>query len=304
MATPLARVARWCAFVPDVAACSSFYATALGLRVLREVPGRVAVLGGGGVGCEVMFRASEAARDRGEDGSANGSGSADGSASGSAVAAQLPPQILPAPALRYPFLTFGVSNLKTSSRHAGRSGGAVLPAAAGSQPSASEAVFVDPAGRCARVLHLYRRQPTLSVTLGVEDVAASASFFEGALGLRRAEGPEEEAEAHARQQDAGSSWLALAFAPRHTVDRTWTRLVLEQRGAFGATAPEGDAGRPLLALEVPDVHAARGAFLARGLPASPIGGAAGGQRSFTALCPDGYTFHVWGGAGGQEGILA
>lgn len=123
---------------------------------------------------------------------------------------------------RYPYLTVGVSNLKTSSRKALRWYGgtlgdlfpAVMPSGSvsaeppqpepeagdsedtsGAQAGAenivtgslrplypSYAYFYDPAGHIHRVLHVYRRNPVISVTVGVSDVAAMQAWFQQVTG--------------------------------------------------------------------------------------------------------------------------
>ena len=122
----------------------------------------------------------------------------------------------------------------------------------------------------------------MSVTLGVQGgLAAAAAFYSRALGLRLVQG-EEASEAHVRQ----SSSAVLAFGPVHNT----TTLVLEQASREpGATAQDCSDSSLVLAVEVPDVAAAQSCFEQSGLPVSSSGAPG---SSFTALCPEGYTFCV------------
>jgi hypothetical protein len=200
-----------------------------------------------------------------------------------AAAAPLPPA--PAP-LCYPFLTVGVSNLRTAARLAAREGASVVGAGAGGggggaplAAGATEAVFALPGGGPAlRVLHLFRRNPVVSVTLGAADAGAAAAFFEGAFGLARLRAGGA-AEAQPRPERRSE---VLAFGAPHNT----TCLVVEEAAA--AAGGGAERGALVLSVEARDVARARAAFLDKGLPTSEPGAAG----SFVAMCPDGYTFHV------------
>ena len=281
------RLLRASGATTDLAGCVAVCASALGLRVLEGSPTSPSVsLGAAPPGAT----AGEALRA-----SAGGSSallSLRAAAAAGAPPAAPPPSPAP-PALRYPFLTFAASNLKTAARLAAKEGCGVAGVGGGALAAgAREAVFSLPGGGPAlRVLHLFRRNPVVSVTLGARDAGAAAAFFAGALGLLRlgggggggGGGGAGALEAHARP-GAGSEVLAFG-APHNT-----TCLVVEQSGApggGGARAEEGE-GALVLSVEARDVAHARAAFIERGLPASQPGAAG----SFVALCPDGYTFHV------------
>ena len=86
--------------------------------------------------------------------------------------------------LTYPYVTFGVSNLKTSSRHAQRKLGTVTEIESlGSQ--VNEAIFTDPDGNSMRVLHLFRRNPTISITIGVQSIDNAKKLYIDLLGMRQ-----------------------------------------------------------------------------------------------------------------------
>jgi hypothetical protein len=250
---------------------------ALGLRVLEggpgaasaslgsAPPGAAAGAAGSGSSCVLSLRAAQ----------------------GGGASVALVPR---GAALRYPFLTFGVSNLRTAARLAGKEGGGVFGGGGGGAPLATgarEAVFVLPGGSPAvRVLHLFRRNPAVSVTVGAADAGGAAAFFAGALGLARlGDGAGAgAAEAHPRQ---GMRSEVLAFGAPHNT----TCLVVEEAMAGGAGWEEeggGGEGALVLSVEASDVVHARAAFLERGLPASEPSA----SGSFVALCPNGYTFHV------------
>ena len=188
------------------------------------------------------------------------------------------PAAAPAAALRYPFLTYGVSNLRTSARHARRHGGAaVLPAA-----GAEEASFALPgAAAGVRLLHLFRRNPAVSVTLGVADPEAGARFFCAALGMRQLEG-EEAALACPRAGRPSRVLAALGAQPHNT-----SSLVLE---AWQGSSNEG-AGvdeEAALTLATADATAALRACHQRGLLTSTPSA----SGSFVALLEGGYSLHV------------
>lgn len=93
------QVSRYTAVVPRVADCVEFYTEALKLRVQRNVPDKLLILGDGARNsCDVGL---------------------------SQVPTSSPANASTEPKLRYPYLTFGVSNLKTAARHAKRKQGIV-----------------------------------------------------------------------------------------------------------------------------------------------------------------------------------
>ncbi len=171
----------------------------------------------------------------------------------------------------------------------------------------AEALFFDPYRRGMRVLHVFRRNPALSVTLGVPDVPAAASFFMAALGMRVVV-PPELSEVHAPPPPPPASGgagagadarVVLAFGPAHNT----TALVLEPLAApWGGAVPHGADGgsgdaqgvgvdaAPVLGFAVEDVAAAHARMVAAGAPTSPF--AAGEHKSFTAVAPGDYTLHI------------
>jgi len=202
----------------------------------------------------------------------------------------------PAPLhLRYPFLTFGVSNLRTSTRHAMRHGGAALlqrpasappapaPAPAPAAPAPTEAAFALPGATAGvRLLHLFRRNPAVSVTLGLADPAAGARFFTAALGLRVLEGPE--AALACPRMGRASIVLAAPGAQPHNT----TSLVLEALGGGSGSGAEPMEEGAVLTLAMADVAGALAACRALGVPTSPPSA----SGSFVALVLDGgYSLH-------------
>lgn len=98
------RVARLTLEAPDVEAAALFFADALGMRRQVAPPGRAAL--GDGTSCGIQLLAAAQ-----QDGQGAASASVEGGSS--------------SPLLTYPYLTVGVSNLKTSARQARRRGGSV-----------------------------------------------------------------------------------------------------------------------------------------------------------------------------------
>jgi len=185
--------------------------------------------------------------------------------------------------LRYPFLTYGVSNLKTCMRHAKRHGG---EAAVVSGLPAVEAMLSLPGGGAVglRALHLYRRYPAVSVTLGVPHPAQAAQFLQDALGMWRVEG-EGVKEAHTREGRGESLVLCAPSCQPHNT----TTLVLEPCTASeleggGVVHPEEE--EVTLTVGVKDLPAALSAFNAAGVPTSSA------QHSFVALYSGAYLLHV------------
>jgi hypothetical protein len=127
--------------------------------------------------------------------------------------------------LLYPYVTFGVSNLKTSSRHAQRKLGTVTQIESlGSQ--VNEALFTDPDGNSMRVLHLFRRNPTISITIGVQSIENAKKLYIDLLGMRQ--GTSDEISVmhlpFVKTNDKGSDTrLALSFGDPHNT----TSLLIE-----------------------------------------------------------------------------
>lgn len=202
------------------------------------------------------------------------------------VGSAAPPPSTPSPsalALRYPFLTYGVSNLKTCMRHAKRHGGEAVVV---SGSPAVEATLSLPGGGGVgvRALHLYRRYPAVSVTLGVPHPAQAAQFLQGALGMWRVEG-EGVKEAHTRE-GRGESWVLCApgCQPHNT-----TTLVLEPcttNELEGGSVVHPEEEEVTLTVGVKDLPAALAAFNAAGVPTSSA------QHSFVALYSGAYLMHV------------
>ena len=204
-----------------------------------------------------------------------------------ALAAQLASPPPPAPQqpqlLRYPFLTYGVSNLRTSARHAARHGGSALPLHPGALPAAEAAFALPGATAGVRLLHLFRRNPAVSVTLGLADPPAAARLLAAVLGLRQLEG----AAAALACPRAGRASLVLA-APGAEPHNS-TSLVLE---ALGSASGEGAAAAleegAALTLATPDAAEALRQCRALGVPTSPPSA----SGSFVALLLDGgYSLH-------------
>lgn len=171
----------------------------------------------------------------------------------------------PSAALLYPYMTVGVSNLKTAARKAKRWQGNVVgelqPAHAadpttGAAAQPASAVFVDPAGNASRVLHLFRRNPIVSVTLGVHGLETAVGFFTAALGMRHVS----EAELPSLCLPPSSTErVALAFGP---VAFT-TSLVLERAlPSVAGTSTCTDNGVLTLAVERARLGPARAAVRA------------------------------------------
>jgi catechol 2,3-dioxygenase-like lactoylglutathione lyase family enzyme len=204
---------------------------------------------------------------------------------------------VPAVGLGYPFLTYGVSNLRTSARHARRHGGVGL-----GEVGAGEALFSLPGARPGRLggggvrlLHAFRRNPAISVTLGVGDPGAAAQFFCAALGMRVLEG-EEAALACPRPARGALVLVGPTEEPHNT-----TSLVLEASGCPGARAaeelPQGgkeagfagmeeageEGGEATLVLSLPDTARALRVCRELGLPTT----APSARGSFLAILSDG-----------------
>jgi hypothetical protein len=192
---------------------------------------------------------------------------------GAAAAAASLPAPVPA-ALPYPFLTYGVSNLRTSARHAGRHGGQPLALAAEADAS-QEAHFLLPGSAGGvRLLHLFRRNPTVSLTLGLASPEQGAQLLCAVLGMRVLAGQE----AALARPRAGRHSLVLA-GPGQEPHNT-TSLVLEQWEAGGASSSNSSSGCALapeeqatLCVAVPDTRAALQQCLGLGLPTTPLSSA-------------------------------
>ncbi len=116
LASAAPKLARVTLEVHDVDAAADFYTTALGARSHRHVPKTLALLGddGQGTGCGILLRPRRADADGGG-----------GAGAGAGPSAPVEAEAEPPATLRPPYLTFAVSNLKTSARHAKRKGGSV-----------------------------------------------------------------------------------------------------------------------------------------------------------------------------------
>lgn len=236
----------------SLASVSEFYSTALGLRTVTRAGAtslNEARLSGG-AGCEIVFR---------ED--------------ADTVAATGPAT------LAWPYVTLGVSNLRTAARHAERLGGAVLTDSSTHSPLA---VFVDPCGRALHVLHAFRRAPVVSVTLGVRNVAGMASLLCTALGFGVVPSNTIQGVTTQALSSTASVPLALGSGPLHSA----TSIVLEDscsRVASDSTechARNTDTAA-VLALDVADVVVARGVCTLNGLHTSSLKG-----KAFVTLLDD------------------
>ena len=246
----------------DLAGCVLFGKDALLLKQLVHVEGRAVF--GDGQSCE--FGVVSAA-----------------SAPPTPPSPQPPPPSLSS-SLRYPFLTYGVSNLKTCMRHAKRHGGEAVVVAG---IPAVEATLTLPGGGVGvgvRALHLYRRYPAVSVTLGVPHPAQAAEFFQGALGMWRVEG-EGMKEAHTREGRGECVVLCASGSQPHNT----TTLVLEPcstRELEGGGVVHPEEEEVTLTVGVRDLPSALAAFNAAGMPTSSA------QHSFVALYNGVYILHV------------
>jgi hypothetical protein len=148
-----------------------------------------------------------------------------------------------------------------------------------------------------RVLHLFRRTPAVSVTVGAADPArTAATFYGGCLGMRHVTAEEELAELHLPQpapagSGPGPERAILAFGPAHST----SCLVVERAGLTGTAAPAEDAGAgaaPVLGLALPlaQLPQAHARVVALGLPASPFDPSR--HSSFTCVDPDGLVVQV------------
>lgn len=185
-----------------------------------------------------------------------------------------------APLLQAPFLTFCVSNMRTSARHAARLGGAVLPPDAAAPLPDGEGVFVDPSGRATRVIHRFRRNPLVSLTLRVANVDDAAHFFRAALGLRVLDASEA---AEALPRAGARAGAVLAFGAAHNT----TALVIERAENEASGTSVDDDCAPVVTAHVSDVLAARREFERAG------GAVEGGAKDdFTAICPNGTAWQI------------
>ena len=280
---PGRRVARITLSVPDIRAASTFYTEALKLRSRPEAGlASAAILSAGDASscCDlrIMTRAGVSAAAptaAGEDADDNDLG---------------PRQI----ELRFPYLTFGVSNLKTSARHAQRKLGAAVEAEAVAPESAAGVPtpcmhFLDPVGRSMRVLHLFRRNPTLSITLGVASIDTSRRLYEGVLGMRELSTEELVGLYLPLPPPPPLRRLALTLGDPHST----TSVVLEEVSPQAAAGRrESDDKAPLLGFEVPAESLAglHEAVALSGLEVSPFDAAE--HRSFAVQDEDGYVLHV------------
>lgn len=148
----------------------------------------------------------------------------------------------------------------------------------------TQAVFADPDGRRLRALHLFRRTPLVSLTLGVRDVGAAAESYARVFDLRRVVDPEEAREAHPRP---GKPSAVMAFGPVHAS----TAIVLEQAAAPRAPLPDDpDApAPPVVELAVTDLPTTYHHVIGAGWAASPF--SEGADRGFTCADPDGNVFY-------------
>lgn len=137
-----------------------------------------------------------------------------------------------------------------------------------------------------RVLHLFRRNPCISVTLGVTDVDASANLYQSLFGMRAITGPEL-LELHLPAvQSTPDTRIALGFGAAHNT----TSLVLERVGYSGAEICSNADDAPVFTIAVPDLQAAYSKVTAAQLPATPFDSSK--HKSFTCIDKDGYTLHV------------
>ena len=155
----------------------------------------------------------------------------------------------------------------------------------------TKAVFADPDGRRLQALHLFRRTPIVSITLGVGNVEAAAEAYHRVFGLRKLteEDAEEMRDAHVRPESRGRA-AVLAFAPAHAS----TVLVLEpaRQAQAGPESPSSSSSSPVIVtLELPDLDTAYHHVIGAGWGASPFNPHAG-DASFMAQDPDGNVFHV------------
>ena len=268
----MSRVIRVTMCVADVAVSSSFYNLALGLR--RVSPAVVSgasfdILGGDmGAGAALALRLN--------------------SSSISAAAAAAAAKEEEKKKVSYPFLTFAVSNLRTSSRHAIRMGGSVVI------PGTVESTFVDPSGQMLRAVHRFRRAPIVSLTIGVADLQLASNFFVSSLGGRILINEDQISEALLRKKTntndnmGGGEGIAIAWGEEHNT----TLLVLEQRSHSGDGDNEnGAASDPVLTIMVNNIAKAREAFLKANLPIIDNTTAQTGD-GFIAICHDGYAFNI------------
>jgi len=182
--------------------------------------------------------------------------------------------------LLFPYLTFGVSNLKTSSRHAKRKLGNVI------DHSESEAVFIDPDGNGLRVLHLFRRNPAVSITLGVKSIENSKELYINLLGMRQGT-REEEAVMHLPDNNSKHEelQLALSFGDPHNT----TSLLINQ---VSESIPRTET---VICIDVPKqelIQLYKDASAVSGINVSPFDDSS--DKSFLIEDSDGYVLQVKG----------
>lgn len=108
-----------------------------------------------------------------------------------------------------------------------------------------------------RVLHLFRRNPIISVTLGVPDVRSYADKLRKVFGLNDVK-PEEMADVHMDDHfgtDSSSSTtrIALTFSKAFNT----TSLILEPLGSRGSCSPNLTDNAPIVTIEVQDYDGTR-----------------------------------------------
>ena len=242
----------------DVSILSAFYAEALRLKTVHESnDGSYAVLSAGDSSrsCELAFSR------RLDQTTVNSTSTTHGP-------------------LLFPFLTFGVSNLKTSSRHAQRKLGNVI------DHSESEAVFIDPDGNGLRVLHLFRRNPAVSITLGVKSIENSKELYINLLGMRQGT-REEEAVMHLPDNNRKEEelQLALSFGDPHN---TTSLLINQVSGSIPRT-------ETVICIDVPKqelIQLYKDASALSGISVSPFDDSS--DKSFLIEDSDGYVLQVKG----------
>jgi len=190
-------------------------------------------------------------------------------------------QPLSSSTLQYPFLTFGVSNLKTAVRQAKRHGGGAYFA---EDVSGEATMYLPGCGLGFRSLHLFRRNPCVNVTLGVSDPAGAAKILVDALGMRILDDKSCE-EAHGRTQRGALALSGSANAPHNTTSLVLEPLEKDNTGNF----PQPNHHEVTLTVEVEDPAGALRAFVAAGVPTSCSTSDPG---SFVALFCDAYPIHV------------
>jgi catechol 2,3-dioxygenase-like lactoylglutathione lyase family enzyme len=149
--------------------------------------------------------------------------------------------------------------------------------------------FLDPVGRSMRVLHLFRRNPTLSITLGVASIDTSRRLYQGVLGMRELSTEELVGLYLPLPPPPPLRRLALTLGDPHST----TSVVLEEVSPQAAAGRrESDDKAPLLGFEVQAESLAglHEAVALAGLEVSPFDAAE--HRSFAVQDEDGYVLHV------------